>query len=97
MPPLPSDLKGSTFSHVFGSNTSSLEHFLLSRKIRGPCWLDIKTPRMSNIHMHTQFVFPAVSCYVPFLFMIATYISIDVMCVMFFSCSISAHVEASAI
>lgn len=48
MPPLPSDLKGSTFSHVFGSNTSSLEHFLLSRKIRGPCWLDIKTPQLTN-------------------------------------------------
>lgn len=45
MPQLPSGLKGSTFSHVFGTNTSSLEHFLLSRKIRGPCWLDVKTPR----------------------------------------------------
>uniref|UniRef100_A0A4W4EWK2 DNA polymerase n=1 Tax=Electrophorus electricus TaxID=8005 RepID=A0A4W4EWK2_ELEEL len=48
MPQLPSDLKGSTFSHVFGTNTSSLEHFLLSRKIRGPCWLDVKTPQLSN-------------------------------------------------
>ncbi|KAL2085873.1 hypothetical protein ACEWY4_019193 [Coilia grayii] len=48
MPPLPSDLKGSTFSHVFGTNTSSLEHFLLSRKIRGPCWLDIKSPQLTN-------------------------------------------------
>ncbi|XP_062841851.1 DNA polymerase alpha catalytic subunit [Trichomycterus rosablanca] len=48
MPQLPSDLKGTTFSHVFGTNTSSLEHLLLSRKIRGPCWLDIKTPQLSN-------------------------------------------------
>ncbi|KAK7879394.1 hypothetical protein WMY93_030730 [Mugilogobius chulae] len=47
-PPLPSDLKGATFSHVFGTNTSSLEHFLLSRKIKGPCWLDIKTPQLIN-------------------------------------------------
>lgn len=47
-PPLPSDLKGATFSHVFGTNTSSLEHFLLSRKIKGPCWLDIKTPQLMN-------------------------------------------------
>ncbi|XP_017309249.1 DNA polymerase alpha catalytic subunit isoform X2 [Ictalurus punctatus] len=46
MPQLPSNLKGSTFSHVFGTNTSSLEHFLLSRKIRGPCWLDVKTPQL---------------------------------------------------
>lgn len=44
-PTLPSDLKGATFSHIFGTNTSFLEHFLLSRKIKGPCWLDIKTPR----------------------------------------------------
>ncbi|TKS87838.1 DNA polymerase alpha catalytic subunit [Collichthys lucidus] len=45
-PSLPSDLKGATFSHIFGTNTSSLEHFLLSRKIKGPCWLDIKTPQL---------------------------------------------------
>uniref|UniRef100_A0A3B4X0P2 DNA polymerase n=1 Tax=Seriola lalandi dorsalis TaxID=1841481 RepID=A0A3B4X0P2_SERLL len=43
-PGLPSDLKGATFSHIFGTNISSLEHFLLGRKIKGPCWLDIKTP-----------------------------------------------------
>ncbi|XP_067434009.1 DNA polymerase alpha catalytic subunit [Thunnus thynnus] len=47
-PALPSDLKGATFSHIFGTNTSSLEHFLLSRKIKGPCWLDIKTPQLIN-------------------------------------------------
>uniref|UniRef100_A0A8C8MIY5 DNA polymerase n=1 Tax=Oncorhynchus tshawytscha TaxID=74940 RepID=A0A8C8MIY5_ONCTS len=46
---LPSDLKGATFSKVFGTNTSSLEHFLLSRKIKGPCWLDIKTPQLSSV------------------------------------------------
>lgn len=48
LPPLPSELKGSTFSHIFGTNTSSLEHLLLNRKIRGPCWLDVKTPQLSN-------------------------------------------------
>ncbi|XP_051538703.1 DNA polymerase alpha catalytic subunit isoform X3 [Myxocyprinus asiaticus] len=48
LPPLPAELKGSTFSHVFGTNTSSLEHFLLNRKIRGPCWLDVKTPQLSS-------------------------------------------------
>ncbi|KAM6977643.1 DNA polymerase alpha catalytic subunit [Aplochiton taeniatus] len=47
-PVLPSDLKGTTFSQVFGTNTSSLENFLLSRKIKGPCWLDIKTPQLSS-------------------------------------------------
>ena len=34
-PALPSDLSGETFSRVFGANTSSLEHFLVSRKIKG--------------------------------------------------------------
>ena len=35
------NLQGSTFSHVFGNNSSSLELFLLDRKIRGPSWLNI--------------------------------------------------------
>uniref|UniRef100_A0A8C3RZW2 DNA polymerase n=1 Tax=Chelydra serpentina TaxID=8475 RepID=A0A8C3RZW2_CHESE len=44
-PRLPQDLKGETFSHVFGSNTSSLELLLMSRKIKGPSWLEIKNPQ----------------------------------------------------
>lgn len=55
-PALPSDLKGATFSHVFGTNTSSLEHFLLSRKIKGPCWLDIQTPRKNHFY-HIRYLF----------------------------------------
>ncbi|KAM9204834.1 DNA polymerase alpha catalytic subunit [Mergus octosetaceus] len=47
-PRLPQDLKGETFSHVFGTNTSSLELLLMSRKIKGPCWLEIKNPQPSN-------------------------------------------------
>lgn len=45
MPQLPQDLEGETFSHVFGTNTSSLELFLMNRKIKGPCWLEVKNPR----------------------------------------------------
>jgi len=45
-PQLPSDLSGETFSHVFGTNTSSLELLLLSRKMKGPCWLNIKMPQL---------------------------------------------------
>ncbi|KAG1697229.1 DNA polymerase alpha catalytic subunit [Nymphon striatum] len=41
-PSLPMTLSGDTFSHVFGTNTSSLESFLLDRKMKGPCWLEIK-------------------------------------------------------
>ncbi|CAH3199062.1 unnamed protein product, partial [Porites evermanni] len=45
-PQLPSDLTSQTFSHVFGTNTSSLELLLLSRKMKGPCWLNIKMPQL---------------------------------------------------
>ncbi|XP_071994025.1 DNA polymerase alpha catalytic subunit [Engystomops pustulosus] len=48
LPQLPQDLKGETFSHVFGTNTSSLELFLLSRKIKGPSWLEIKSPQLNS-------------------------------------------------
>ncbi|XP_040194138.1 DNA polymerase alpha catalytic subunit isoform X1 [Rana temporaria] len=48
LPQLPQDLKGETFSHVFGTNASSLELFLLSRKIKGPSWLEIKSPQLNN-------------------------------------------------
>ncbi|XP_071838856.1 DNA polymerase alpha catalytic subunit-like [Apostichopus japonicus] len=44
-PPLPEGLKGKTFSHVFGCKTSSLELFLMERKMKGPSWLDIKLPQ----------------------------------------------------
>ncbi|XP_050350996.1 DNA polymerase alpha catalytic subunit [Nymphalis io] len=42
LPPPQSGKKYSTFSHIFGTNTSSLETFLLDRKIKGPCWLEVK-------------------------------------------------------
>ncbi|XP_060232727.1 DNA polymerase alpha catalytic subunit [Meriones unguiculatus] len=48
VPQLPQNLKGETFSHVFGTNTSSLELFLMNRKIKGPCWLEVKNPQLLN-------------------------------------------------
>ncbi|XP_021372053.1 DNA polymerase alpha catalytic subunit-like [Mizuhopecten yessoensis] len=48
-PVLPSDLKGETFSHVFGTKTSCLEIFLLDAKMKGPSWLDLKCPQISNL------------------------------------------------
>ena len=45
-PALPADLAGETFSHVFGTNTSALEMFVLDRRIKGPCWLDISGPQV---------------------------------------------------
>lgn len=41
---LPSNLTGETFSRIFGANQSSLEYLLLSCKIKGPGWLEIKAP-----------------------------------------------------
>ena len=35
------DLTGETFSHVFGTNTSVFEQFVLWKNIMGPCWLKI--------------------------------------------------------
>lgn len=41
---LPANLKGDTFSHAFGTGASALENFLLEKKVKGPCWLNIKNP-----------------------------------------------------
>ncbi|ESP04902.1 hypothetical protein LOTGIDRAFT_109334, partial [Lottia gigantea] len=46
LPALPTDLCGETFSHIFGANKSSLELFLIDRKLKGPGWLDLKTPQL---------------------------------------------------
>ncbi|RFU35864.1 hypothetical protein B7463_g501, partial [Scytalidium lignicola] len=35
-------LTGSTFSHVFGSNTPLFEQFVLWKNVMGPCWLRIE-------------------------------------------------------
>ena len=47
-PQLPMDLKGETFSHAFGTNTSSLEHLLLNLNIQGPCWINVKHPKVPS-------------------------------------------------
>lgn len=36
-----------TFSHIFGTTSTALEEFLLDRKIKGPCWLDIAAAQVS--------------------------------------------------
>ncbi|TDG45874.1 hypothetical protein AWZ03_007729 [Drosophila navojoa] len=33
--------KYDSIAHIFGANTNALERFLLDRKIKGPCWLQI--------------------------------------------------------
>ncbi|KAJ3091647.1 DNA-directed DNA polymerase alpha catalytic subunit pol1 [Quaeritorhiza haematococci] len=48
-PQLPSDLKGKTFSHAFGTNTSPLELLILKRRLKGPCWI-----RVSNVSFNSK-------------------------------------------
>ncbi|KAH3946310.1 DNA polymerase [Parastagonospora nodorum] len=48
--PLSSDLTGETFSHVFGTNTSLFEQFVLWKNIMGPCWLKIDGADFGAIH-----------------------------------------------
>lgn len=45
---LPMNLSGNTFSHVFGTNTSYLELFLLQKQIKGPCWLNLSDPEPAS-------------------------------------------------
>lgn len=39
---MPLDQTGTTFSHVFGTNTALFEQFVLWKNVMGPCWLEIK-------------------------------------------------------
>ncbi|XP_005185222.2 DNA polymerase alpha catalytic subunit [Musca domestica] len=41
-PPPNTKLKYNSIAHIFGTNTTSLERFILDRKIKGPCWLNLK-------------------------------------------------------
>ncbi|CAI7667748.1 unnamed protein product [Penicillium pancosmium] len=49
-PALPMDVKGETFSHVFGTNTSLFEQFVLWKNIMGPCWLKIDEADFSAVN-----------------------------------------------
>ncbi|KAG2011412.1 DNA polymerase alpha catalytic subunit [Coprinopsis cinerea AmutBmut pab1-1] len=43
-PQIPMGVWSPNISHIFGTNTSAFEIFVLKRKIMGPCWLEIKNP-----------------------------------------------------
>ncbi|KAH6889074.1 DNA polymerase alpha catalytic subunit [Coprinopsis sp. MPI-PUGE-AT-0042] len=45
-PQIPLGVWSPNISHVFGTNTSAFELFVLKRKIMGPCWLEIKNPQV---------------------------------------------------
>lgn len=52
-PCLPQDISGKTFSHVFGTNTSTLEHIILKCRLKGPEWLYLYSPE----HVSVQVLF----------------------------------------
>ncbi|TPX37489.1 DNA-directed DNA polymerase [Synchytrium microbalum] len=47
-PALPGDRSGRTFSHIFGTNTSASELFILKRKLKGPSWIIIKDAQLKT-------------------------------------------------
>ncbi|KAI5298907.1 hypothetical protein KEM56_003673, partial [Ascosphaera pollenicola] len=44
------DTTGTTFSHVFGTNTALFEQFVLWKGIMGPCWLKIEDANFTSIN-----------------------------------------------
>lgn len=57
-PELSMGTTGATFSHMFGTNTSPFELFVIKRKIMGPCWLEIKEAQ----HKTAATVGPDLAC-----------------------------------
>ena len=49
-PALPTELKGETFSHAFGTTTALFEQFVLWKNIMGPCWLKIDNAEMAPLN-----------------------------------------------
>ena len=50
---IPLNLTGETFSYIFGKNSSLLENIILSRKLKGPCWIKVKDFEHGNNFAHT--------------------------------------------
>lgn len=48
-PPLPTGMRGETYSHVFGTNTALFEQFVLWKQIMGPCWLSVDAVQVSQL------------------------------------------------
>jgi DNA polymerase alpha subunit A len=48
-PALATDLTGETFSHVFGTNTSLFEQFVLWKNIMGPSWIKIENANFQAV------------------------------------------------
>uniref|UniRef100_A0A8C4X2G6 DNA polymerase n=1 Tax=Eptatretus burgeri TaxID=7764 RepID=A0A8C4X2G6_EPTBU len=47
-PALPMNISGETFSRAFGTNTSCLELLLISKRFKGPSWIDVASPQVNK-------------------------------------------------
>ncbi|KAH8337343.1 hypothetical protein KR059_007522, partial [Drosophila kikkawai] len=50
-PTLPAGEKYASIAHIFGATTNAMERFLLDRKIKGPCWLQVSGFKVSAAPM----------------------------------------------
>jgi len=51
LPNLSANKKYNSIAHIFGATTNALERFLLERKIKGPCWLQVSGFKVSPAPM----------------------------------------------
>ncbi|XP_037729200.1 DNA polymerase alpha catalytic subunit [Drosophila subpulchrella] len=51
LPNLSASKKYNSIAHIFGATTNALERFLLERKIKGPCWLQVSGFKVSPAPM----------------------------------------------
>ncbi|XP_017081983.2 DNA polymerase alpha catalytic subunit [Drosophila eugracilis] len=51
LPNLSATKKYNSIAHIFGATTNALERFLLERKIKGPCWLQVSGFKVSPVPM----------------------------------------------
>uniref|UniRef100_A0A182J684 DNA polymerase n=1 Tax=Anopheles atroparvus TaxID=41427 RepID=A0A182J684_ANOAO len=42
LPPPSLEKRYRTIAHIFGTNTNVVEQFLLERKVKGPCWMELR-------------------------------------------------------
>ncbi|BGP49603.1 DNA-directed DNA polymerase alpha catalytic subunit pol1 [Rhodotorula kratochvilovae] len=45
---IPIDASGEQYSHVFGSTATPFERFVIDHKVMGPCWLNLKKPKINK-------------------------------------------------
>ncbi|GAA5897364.1 hypothetical protein JCM5296_004143 [Sporobolomyces johnsonii] len=45
---IPIDASGEQYTHVFGTTATVFERFVVDRKIMGPCWLNVKAPKVNR-------------------------------------------------